>query len=91
MEPKAADWYVDPSGDFNHRYWNGQKWTEHVSRGGKALADAGWPRRVAHEPFRVLNEPPAPSSKDPEDATRRKMGARKTLRLPRWRARRRPR
>jgi hypothetical protein len=29
-------WYADPSGAFDHRYWDGTQWTEHVSRGGVA-------------------------------------------------------
>ena len=27
--PKA-DWYPDPSGSGNQRYWNGNTWTDHV-------------------------------------------------------------
>jgi hypothetical protein len=27
-------WYADPSGRFEHRYWDGSAWTEHVSRDG---------------------------------------------------------
>ena len=34
-----ADWYKDPSGRFELRYWNGTKWTEHVARGGKQFVD----------------------------------------------------
>jgi hypothetical protein len=29
-------WYADPGGRFDHRYWDGGAWTEHVSRGGVA-------------------------------------------------------
>ncbi len=29
-------WYPDPSGAFDHRYWDGTAWTEHVSRAGVA-------------------------------------------------------
>jgi hypothetical protein len=29
-------WYPDPSGRFDHRYYDGTAWTEHVSRGGVA-------------------------------------------------------
>jgi hypothetical protein len=35
--PVAVDgpgWYADPSGRYDHRYWDGTAWTEHVSRGG---------------------------------------------------------
>jgi hypothetical protein len=37
--PTTADgpgWYADPSGGYDHRYWDGSGWTEHVSRGGVA-------------------------------------------------------
>jgi hypothetical protein len=37
--PTVADgpgWYPDPSGGYDHRYWDGTAWTEHVSRGGVA-------------------------------------------------------
>jgi len=34
-----ADWYADPSGRFEMRYWNGTDWTEHVSRKGKQFID----------------------------------------------------
>jgi hypothetical protein len=29
-------WYADPGGHYDHRYWDGWAWTEHVSRGGVA-------------------------------------------------------
>jgi tetratricopeptide (TPR) repeat protein len=35
----VADWYPDPSGVFQHRYWNGNAWTEHVSSNGVAHMD----------------------------------------------------
>lgn len=34
-----ANWYADPSGRFELRYWDGQKWTEHVARGGQQFTD----------------------------------------------------
>ncbi len=34
-----AGWYADPSGRFELRYWNGDKWTEHVSRAGQQSTD----------------------------------------------------
>jgi len=34
-----AGWYADPSGRFELRYWNGEKWTEHVSRAGQQSTD----------------------------------------------------
>ena len=37
--PTTADgpgWYDDPAGQYDHRYWDGAAWTEHVSRAGQA-------------------------------------------------------
>jgi len=30
-----AGWYADPSGRYELRYWDGNAWTEHVSRAGQ--------------------------------------------------------
>lgn len=32
-------WYADPTRRFEHRYWDGEVWTEHVSRNGQASTD----------------------------------------------------
>ena len=32
-------WYLDPLSRFDHRYWNGTRWTEHVSRDGQQYVD----------------------------------------------------
>lgn len=34
-----ANWYKDPSGRFEMRYWNGTQWTEHVATAGKQSID----------------------------------------------------
>lgn len=34
-----ANWYKDPSGRYELRYWNGTTWTEHVATGGKQFTD----------------------------------------------------
>ena len=34
-----ANWYKDPSGRFEMRYWNGNEWTEHVATAGKQSID----------------------------------------------------
>jgi Protein of unknown function (DUF2510) len=34
-----AGWYADPAGRFELRYWDGNAWTEHVSRGGQQYTD----------------------------------------------------
>ncbi len=35
----SADWYKDPMGRHEYRYWNGTAWTEHVSDGGVRSVD----------------------------------------------------
>ncbi len=34
-----AGWYGDPAGRFELRYWDGDAWTEHVSRAGQQYTD----------------------------------------------------
>ena len=36
---QPADWYPDPSGRHEHRYWDGSRWTEHVASHGRQSAD----------------------------------------------------
>ncbi|MBF4550907.1 DUF4041 domain-containing protein [Pseudoclavibacter sp. VKM Ac-2888] len=35
-----AGWYPDPIQQFEHRYWDGARWTEHVQRGGQQTTSA---------------------------------------------------
>lgn len=35
----AADWYTDPSGRHELRYWDGERWTEHVADRGQQGVD----------------------------------------------------
>jgi tetratricopeptide (TPR) repeat protein len=35
----AAGWFADPVGGHHHRYWDGTRWTEHVSDNGVAGVD----------------------------------------------------
>jgi hypothetical protein len=35
----AAGWFPDPAGRFDHRWWDGTRWTETVSRGGSTTID----------------------------------------------------
>jgi uncharacterized protein YxjI len=44
----AADWYPDPMGRHEYRYWDGAKWTEHVSSHGKQAIDP--PVGASHVP-----------------------------------------
>ena len=34
-----AGWYTDPAGRYELRYWDGNAWTEHVSRSGQQYTD----------------------------------------------------
>ncbi|MEX0835750.1 MAG: DUF4190 domain-containing protein [Nitriliruptor sp.] len=34
-----AAWHPDPSGNHEYRYWDGQRWTDHVADGGVAGTD----------------------------------------------------
>lgn len=35
-----ADWYADPFGRHEHRYWDGAQWTEHVATAGRQAVDS---------------------------------------------------
>ena len=37
--PPPPAWHPDPLGRFEQRYWDGTRWTEHVSTGGTQAAD----------------------------------------------------
>ncbi len=49
----AADWYDDPSGRFDKRYWDGGRWTVHVGR-------VGPPKETSQDPPTMA--PPTPKS-----------------------------
>lgn len=36
---QPADWYGDPTGRHEHRYWDGRLWTAHVADNGQAGTD----------------------------------------------------
>lgn len=38
-EQPGPGWYADPTSRFEHRYWDGTTWTEHVSRNGQPTTD----------------------------------------------------
>lgn len=40
MSTTPANWYPDPTGRNEHRYWDGQAWTDHVSNQGVTGTDA---------------------------------------------------
>lgn len=37
--PTPPGWYPDPTQRFEHRYWDGARWTEHVQRAGQQTMD----------------------------------------------------
>ncbi|MGH9247077.1 MAG: phospholipid scramblase-related protein [Acidimicrobiales bacterium] len=37
--PSPANWYRDPFGRHELRYWDGQRWTEHVTNNGQQAVD----------------------------------------------------
>jgi hypothetical protein len=39
MSDNAAGWQPDPTGRFEHRYWDGSRWTDNVSNAGVASTD----------------------------------------------------
>jgi uncharacterized protein YxjI len=47
-EQHPANWYPDPFGRHEHRYWDGTQWTEHVSSHGRQSTDP--PVGTAHVP-----------------------------------------
>jgi len=36
---REAQWFSDPSGRHQLRYWDGRQWTDHVSNGGVGGTD----------------------------------------------------
>ena len=40
-----ADWHPDPQGRHEMRYWDGAKWTDHVSNAGVTSKDAVVPKK----------------------------------------------
>jgi hypothetical protein len=49
-EKRAPGWYADPSGRFEHRYWDGHDWTSQVSRNGVFEIDATEPPTESTKP-----------------------------------------
>jgi uncharacterized protein YxjI len=54
MTANPADWYPDPYGRHQHRYWDGQQWTEHVSDHGRQTSDPP----VGHSPVVAGDQAP---------------------------------
>lgn len=59
MSAPAAGWFPDPSGKHEHRYWDGEAWTEHVATNGvQAVDPPGPPPPPDAQP--VANAPATP-------------------------------
>ena len=61
----SADWYPDPVGRHQYRYWDGASWTHHVADDGKASVDplAQAPGTVASTTAAVAGHDSKPSNK----------------------------
>ena len=46
----AADWYPDPRGRHELRYWDGTAWTDNVADGGRTSVDRGDVTETSSEP-----------------------------------------
>jgi uncharacterized protein YxjI len=57
---QPADWYPDPSGRHEHRYWDGSRWTEHVASHGRQTTETDPtsmpPPTVARPPEKVVRD-----------------------------------
>jgi uncharacterized protein YxjI len=53
MSQPPANWYPDPLGRHEHRYWDGTQWTEHVASHGRQSTDP--PVGATHVP--AVNRP----------------------------------
>lgn len=55
-----ADWYVDPLGRYDGRFFDGESWTDQVSAGGNLAIDLDWTPEASDEQL----APPAASTID---------------------------
>jgi hypothetical protein len=55
-----ADWYVDPLGRFEGRFFDGERWTERVSDGGAIAIDPDFIEHGTETP--VLSAPSEPAA-----------------------------
>lgn len=60
-EQRPADWFPDPSGRNDLRYWNGQRWTDRVVAGGRQGIDP------------LTEGPPVPSESSSAKKVRRQL------------------
>jgi uncharacterized protein YxjI len=58
----SADWYPDPFGRTEVRYWDGRQWTQHVAAGGRQAIDP------------PVASPPAPTANRASNEVQRQAG-----------------
>lgn len=65
-----AGWYADPLGGHEHRYWDGERWTQHVATAGRTVT--GPVGGTAAPPPPPTTAPPRPGSPAPQAETNAK-------------------
>ena len=77
QQTPPAGWYADPSGKHEKRYFDGQKWTEHVNSHGRAGIDmpSGGPSHVPDRRSGRRRRCSATSSAPARPASRRSRAA----------------
>ncbi len=65
MASASPGWLPDPTGRFDHRYWDGSAWTHHVANAGMASSDP-----IPTTGVDVPPPPPAPGGPPAVDAGR---------------------
>ena len=61
----SANWYTDPSGRHEFRYWDGTRWTEHVASQGRQSVDVPSPP-VGSRPVAATPNPGEDAKRDAE-------------------------
>ncbi len=67
MNAAAADWYPDPQGQHEFRFFDGRQWTSHVSTGGQTFNEAV-PTRPQPYPVQPYQQQPYPQQPYPVQA-----------------------
>lgn len=62
-----ADWYVDPLGRFEGRFFDGERWTERVSDGGAVAIDPDFPQQGTETETPALPAPTKPAVEQSND------------------------
>lgn len=62
MNAAAADWYPDPQGQHEFRFFDGRQWTSHVSTGGQTFNEAV---PIRPQPYQQQPYPQQPYQQQP--------------------------